>query len=463
MGLHAHTPASRQPDLIRAASRMLALVAVAAVAITPGAGVAAAQTTLTLADAMARARAMTPDARMLAAAQDEATERVRQARAGYLPRVEATEAVQRGNQPVFVFGSLLSQRRFTADHFAIDALNHPDPITNVRTSVGVEQSIFDGGATRLAVRGAELGRALAEAGRAGGEADLALGAAQAFIGVLQLEASMRATDAAVAAAESDRQRARARRDAGLATEADVLAVEVHLADARQRQASLQADREVARMRLALATGLPIDTPLTLVMPSAPPAPASTPASTDALVGEATAGRPELRQASLQQQLAETARRAAQAAFLPRVGVQAGWEFNGTGLTDQRASWVAGGEVRLNLFNGFADKARLAEARHAELRAAAERERVAQAVDLDVRAAVARLDAARARDAVGRAALEQARAAQRIVRDRYDSGLATITDVLRAADAAFDAESRATASALDVVVQGVALDRALGRL
>ena len=60
--------------------------------------------------------------------------------------------------------------------------------------------------------------------------ELGFRAAQTFVRVLQLEATLRATDAAVAAAESDRQRARARRDVGLVTQADVLAVDVHLAD-----------------------------------------------------------------------------------------------------------------------------------------------------------------------------------------------------------------------------------------
>jgi outer membrane protein TolC len=97
------------------------------------------------------------------------------------------------------------------------------------------------------------------------------------------------------------------------------------------------------------------------------------------------------------------------------------------------------------------------------RAAAERERVERAIEVEVRAAAARLRAARARQDAGRTALAQARESQRITRDRYDSGLATMTDVLRAAEAALDAESRATAAEMDVILQAVALDRALGRL
>ena len=71
--------------------------------------------------------------------------------------------------------------------------------------------------------------------------------------------------------------------------------------------------------------------------------------------------------------------------------------------------------------------------------------------------------ARARETAGRAALTQARERQRIIRDRYDVGLATVTDVLRAAEAVFDAEARATAAEMDAILETVALDRATGRL
>ena len=45
----------------------------------------------------------------------------------------------------------------------------------------------------------------------------------------------------------------------------------------------------------------------------------------------------------------------------------------------------------------------------------------------------------------------------------EGALATVTDVLRAAEAALEAESRATTAETDVILQTVALDRALGRL
>jgi outer membrane protein TolC len=118
---------------------------------------------------------------------------------------------------------------------------------------------------------------------------------------------------------------------------------------------------------------------------------------------------------------------------------------------------------MNVFRGFADTARMAEARHAHVRATAEQQRIERRIEVEVRGALAQLSAARAREDAGRAALAQARESQRIIRDRYESGLATVTDVLRAAEAALDAESRATAAEMDVILQSVAVDRALGRL
>lgn len=418
-----------------------------------------AQEPITLAEAMGRARTMTADARALRAAGDEAVARVRSARAGYWPRVDVSEGVQRGDQPVFVFSSLLAQRRFTAANFAIDELNHPSAVTNVRTAVAAEQSLFDGGLTRLAIRGAEIARDLTAAGRDGASADLALRAARVFVRVVQLEAAERADRAAIEAASSSLERARARRDAGLVTDADVLAVEVHLADMRQRAIGTTGDLEVARIELLEAIGAPLQSAVMPVRPALPPRDLDA----EGLVREATSSRSDRIEATLRTRLAQNARQTAQAQFLPRIAVQGAWEFNGDTFTDQRSSWLVGAQVQLNLFRGFGDQARLAEARHAETRAEAERERVERRIEVEVRTALARLGAARAREAAGRAALAQAQESHRIVRDRYDSGLASITDVLRAAEAEIEAESRATAAEMDVILENVAVDRAVGRI
>ena len=74
------------------------------------------------------------------------------------------------------------------------------------------------------------------------------------------------------------------------------------------------------------------------------------------------------------------------------------------------------------------------------RARAEADDARAQAEVDVVTAVQQVTTARARQAVGAAAVAQARESQRIIRDRFDAGLAPVTDVLRAASAVLDADA-----------------------
>lgn len=420
---------------------------------------ASAQTLLSVADAVARATSRNVDARIAEVAEREAARRVEQARAGLLPRVEVAESWQRGNQPVFVFGSLLAQRRFAAADFAIDALNHPAAVSNFRTSVTIEQPLFDA-APRAAVRAARLGRDMAGLARAETRHELAVRVTAAYGRVLTAAATAVAAAAAVEAAGADRAIAADRRDAGLVTDADVLQLDMYLARTRAQQIRAEADERIARAELNAAMGEPLDAVFALERVAA--LPAGAPADLPALEAEALERRPDIRIAGLQEQLAAAGVSAARAAFLPQVAAQAGWELNGGDWRTRESSWAAGITARVNLFRGLADRARLAEARDQAARRALERERAETAARLDVRAAAADVDAARARLAVGQAALAQAREAHRIVRDRYENGLVDVAALLSAAEAELQAAMRQTAAEVDAVIAAASLNRAVGR-
>src|ERR1700730_14994669 len=66
-------------------------------------GRAGAQERLSVAQAVAAATHDSPEVGAVRAAADEAGDRVPQAKAGLLPRLDLSESWQRGNQPVFVF------------------------------------------------------------------------------------------------------------------------------------------------------------------------------------------------------------------------------------------------------------------------------------------------------------------------------------------------------------------------
>ena len=420
---------------------------------------AAAQTTLTLTDAIARARAQNPDAGSTAAAETEAALRVTQSKAGYLPKVDVVESWQRGNQPVFVFSSLLAQRQFTAGDFAMGALNHPPALDNFRSAVTVEQSLFDRVA-RANVAAAGIDHQMATANRMMVDHDLAASVTNTYGRVLVAAAARRSAAAAVETARGDRELAGNRRDAGRATDGDVLQLDVYVSRTREQQIRADADERIARAQLNQLMGEALDATFTL--DPFPTVAAIDTTNVASLEAEALKNRPDLKFAALQEQLAVATQTAARAAFLPQVTAQAGWEFNGDAWNTRASSWVVGAAARINLFRGFADQARVTEAREQARRRALEREKAETAVRLDVYIVVARLDAARASEAVGRAAVEQARENRRIIRDRYEAGLADVASLLRADEALLQAETQEISAQVAVLTEIGALERTLGR-
>ncbi len=421
-----------------------------------------AQDLLTVDQAIQQALAQNPSLRAARAAVDETGARVTETRSAWFPRVSVAESWQRGNQPVFVFGSLLSSRQFTAANFAIDALNHPDPISFFQTSVGIDQLLFDGGRQRAAVRGARLQSEITRLSLDEARAQVAVSTIEAFGRVLAAEAATRAVTGALQAAQRDRARAGDRRDAGMATDADVLALDAHVADLEQRRIQHDGDAAIARASLNRVMGVPIGRSYQVA--DAPRAAAVSPAAADldALLAEADANRPEVGRAIAAEGVARAGRSQARASLVPQVAAQGIVGASGTSFADRASSWIVGAEARWNLSFGGAERARLRAAAAAETRAAAEADEARAGVHVEVVTALRRLQAADARLAAGRAAVRQAQEAERIVRDRFEAGLATVTDLLRATSAVLDADAQRSSASVDALVADAQLRRALGR-
>src|SRR3954471_6324390 len=98
-----------------------------------------AQETLTLRQAVDLALRSNPLIAAAYAEEKEAEARIHQARSGYLPRLQFSESLERGNNPVFVFSSLLTQHRFSEGNFALNSLNRPDAMNNYQSQLTVEQ------------------------------------------------------------------------------------------------------------------------------------------------------------------------------------------------------------------------------------------------------------------------------------------------------------------------------------
>lgn len=420
---------------------------------------AVAQGVLTLPAAVEQAAARNPAVRQARAALDQADAQATEARAAWFPRVTFGEAWQRGTLPVFGFGSLLNARQFTQQDFDVDRLNSPGATNAFSARVVVGQTLFDGGRTRAMTATAGSARSLADATLNVAIADVSLAVVQTYGRVLAAVASERAAHAAVSAAEEDAARAEHRRAAGTATDADVLAIEVHLADMRRQAVTAAGEGAIARAELNRLTGAAIDRPFDVVEPDVP---ADTPEDLATLFAAAEAARPELRRASAAADLAAARQRESRAAWIPRLDAQASYEANGLSFGNRSGSWMVGGQFTWTLSVGGAEAARVRAASAAHTAAQAALDDARASVQVDVVSALERLKTARTRVALAERAALQAREGHRIQRNRYEAGLAQASDLLQAASAQAGADQARIAALVDVLTADAALRRAAGR-
>ena len=111
---------------------------------------------MTLAGAVREALTNSPTVQAAVAYTQAVHEGIAEAKAGRLPRVDFSEGFTRGNNPVYVFGGLLTERQFNSGDFALNLLNTPPPLDIFRTQLTASAPLYDAGQTSRRVRDAKL-------------------------------------------------------------------------------------------------------------------------------------------------------------------------------------------------------------------------------------------------------------------------------------------------------------------
>jgi len=388
--------------------------------------------------------------------------RVAQVRGGKLPKINYSESFARSNNPVFVFSSLLTQHQFGVENFDIGPLNRPEALNNFQSQLTVDQVIYDAGQTRIAVKSAELAQEMTGEERRRVQMEVIAGTVRAYYAAVLAAENLKAAGQAVRSAAADLQRAEAVRAAGMSTDVDVLSIRVHLAAVTEQRIDRAADLDIAKAALNDALGLPLETPHTLTSPLAAIDLADP--ALDSLERSASTARPEARQARLAACLAQTQADSARSAMLPQVSFRGAFEADRQRFVDRGGvNWLAAVSLRWNLFNGSADKARIAETGHIVKRAEFDEQRMDSAVRLQVRRAWAALKAAQQRIEVATAAVAEAEESLRITQNRYEAGMSNVSDLLRMETAVLESRIRYMAAIHDQRIAATMLELAAGLL
>lgn len=378
-----------------------------------------------------------PATRVTAANRDMANAQIREARAGRRPLLQANETFTTSNNPVFVFGSLLEQGRFTTNNFDLNSLNHPGSLANFRSALSLRIPIFDQRQTETRVTRARIKKDQADLQTDQVEQQLRFEVIRSYYGLLLTQARLGVADEAVKTAEADVKRARDMFETGLVVHSDLLAAEVQLSEFRQQKIQTTGDVATAIAALNTALGLPVEAPQQLSGQLAERSFRID--STNALSSQALQNRPDYQSAILSTRASAAQIRGARGEWLPRVdafvtaGASSRYFAGGSG------DYAAGASVTFNVFDA-GRKARIDQARAAESMTKAESEQLANQIRFEVVRAYQQYISARERLAVVAQVEAQASETLRIVQDRYHAGLTTITELLRAETALVRARS-----------------------
>ena len=317
-------------------------------------------------------------------------------------------------------------------------------------------------------RGARIGSARRLLDVAAASADSAsqqvvLGAVQAYYGVVAADAALAASVSAELAAARSLDVARGRRDAGVATRADVLQAETAHDQAVLVRVQAAGQLANAHGTLAVTLGAPANQPLALAPAPVPTIIPVLEARISDLLAEAARQRPDLAAAEAQRESAAADVTAARATGRPSISVGASRNYADTsGFPSQNYNSI-GVNVTVPLFTGFNTTYRVRQAEAALAARDANAEQLRLQVSLDVWNAYASLDSAgqqlRATDALLASAGEN----EQVALGRYQAGVGTIVDVLTAQSAAAGAKQQRIAAERGWQVARAQLALALGRL
>jgi outer membrane protein len=412
---------------------------------------------LTLDEAVSRAQQASHRVGELRAREDGARAVRAGRQAADLPQVSVQAGYTRTNH-VDEFGIAMPNKPFQAIY--------PDIPNNYRARLDLQWPIYTFGRTAALERLAQAELEASGKDIESARADLTLEVTRAFWAVVTagesvrvLEESLKRMDAAVLDMQN-------RLKVGLIPPNDVLSMQAQRS--RQQMLLIQArnQRDVVVADLARLVGAPPDT---RVEPAAVLEQAPVPQATvDALVAEARQARPE-RQA-LVKRVAEAGerRQAAEANTRPVIAVGAGLDYARPNprifprIADWRTSWDASINFSWLLWDGGRVKADIADAA-AGARALGERlAEFDRVLEVEVRQRWLDVQSARAAIDAATDAVTAATEARRVVNERYQTGVATSTDVLDAQVALLQAELDRTQAQATSRLADARLARAVGK-
>jgi len=289
---------------------------------------------------------------------------------------------------------------------------------------------------------------------------------EAYVAYLDAKAQLAAARITESEAATNLDAAERRRDAGLATIADVLQGKTQRSQAKLIAQTIEGSIGSLRGALATAMGLPAN-----ISFEVGELPAEVPAvdfgdAVDELIAQAVGRRPDLAAARASWLASRADITAARGAWLPQLSLTGNFNRNYYDpeiFVPKTNTWSVGLTLRIPVFNGLRNKYEVAIAKEDERRAAAQARSVEQSVInqvwtswYDVKTAAQRMD-------TSKDLLNSATESEQVALGRYKEGVGSLLDLLNAQSALALARAQEIAARADWLVAAVRLIYSTGGL
>lgn len=375
----------------------------------------------------------------------------RQAKAGFLPRVDLTAS----------YTQLHRDPSFTVAGMGTMVFGEKD---NPQISWTVKLPLYTGGKLEGMVRQAQGGVTASEHLLERQRQKVALDATIAYFHVLKARGFVKVMEERLKALQSQRDDIAKMLERGVTTRIDLLRAETAVAAAQEELTKARNGESIALAALANAMGLSPTLPIQVVASASienaglP----DLPTDLNRAIEEALHQRPEIRALEAQLFSAREGERVAKSEQRPQVGVLFQYDAQRQTTMPDMGRWLVGVMVSWNLFDGGATKAAVEQASEQVRQLEAALAELRNGIALEVTNAFLNIESAKQRVKTAEKAVATAEEGVRLVRLGYQNGVNTITDFLTAQAELTQAQISLVVALSDLRVAEAQLWFALGR-
>lgn len=375
------------------------------------------------------------------------------------PRLSVRTQVMRSDNSVFVFGTLLEQQSFGAQNFAIDSLNHPDSITNIKNALDVGVPLFSAFEISSGEKIRRLMMERAQEEYTAADQEVRYRVVEAFLSVLQKQEKKRLLEERVRSAQNEVEDARRLNAKGLVLGSDFYAAQAILSSLQARTLQAEKEMEGATDLLAVLMGESVSTieDLTGRLEHV----RYTIDEKNDFVAAALASRKDLKGAQLQVSASTLIYNQSRRSVLPRVEAFASLETNTEDFGSNPNNHMYGvrSHVPLGDPSYFAHRS---QAKSNIQMSQSQQAIIEDQIRMDVISALKRVQAAQASLPLVEKAVEQSQRSLELFRPLYKEGRQSILDVLKAEEGLATAQEGLNENRFQIHLGYASLHRSMGR-